>query len=63
MSDYPQDGEDLEQLHMEPQRYWEFDEENPICLVISGQPAIYAQKFIRTRMAEEAMVVKQHGRR
>lgn len=57
----PVDEDDLETIYVQPQRSWRFTQFWSLYLV--GQPAIYGERFIRTRLAEGAAAIKQLGSR
>lgn len=62
----PEEDEDHRQLHLQPEREWRFNEGSHVFLELSGslsggQSAIYGERFIMARLAEEAAVVKQDG--
>lgn len=54
-----EDGE-LQSLDQQTQRFWGFAA-NPT-FHLTGQSPIYAEKFIRCRLAEEMAAAKQHDR-
>lgn len=53
--------EELATIHLQTQRPWSFSTYWTLSLV--GQPAIHGERFIRMRLAEEAMAIQQQGSR
>lgn len=57
VSAYPTDGLDSQHGN----QLWVISHQTSMCF--KGQPAIYAERFIRTRLEEEVMAVQQSGSR